>query len=78
MRLRDLVDLLQKANVGQNSYAIMGQGMVDEVLSLSPQDRRSLIDEAADVKRFRAKIAGRSQPPRGHARQYGEGSVDHR
>ena len=57
VRLRDLVDLLQKANVGQNSYAIMGQGMVDEVLSLSPQDRRSLIDEAADVKRFRAKIA---------------------
>ena len=57
IRLRDLNDLLQKANVGQNSYAIMGQGMVDEVLSLSPQDRRSLIDEAADVKPFRQKIA---------------------
>ena len=57
VRLRDLSDLLLKANVGQNSYAIMGQGMVDEVLSLSPQDRRSLIDEAADVKRFRQKIA---------------------
>ncbi len=56
IRLRDLNDLLQKANVGQNSYAIMGQGMVDEVLSLSPKDRRSLIDEAADVKRFRQKI----------------------
>ena len=56
IRLRDLNDLLQKANVGQNSYAIMGQGMVDEVLSLSPRDRRSLIDEAADVKRFRQKI----------------------
>ena len=56
IRLRDLNDLLQKANVGQNSYAIMGQGMVDEVLSLSPQDRRSLIDEAADVKPFRQKI----------------------
>ena len=57
IRLRDLNDLLQKANVGQNSYAIMGQGMVDEVLSLSPQERRSLIDEAADVKPFRTKIA---------------------
>lgn len=57
IRLRDLNDLLQKANVGQNSYAIMGQGMVDEVLSLSPQDRRSLIDEAAEVKPFRQKIA---------------------
>ncbi len=57
IRLRDLQDLLTKANVGQNSYAIMGQGMVDEVLSRSPQDRRSLIDEAADVKRFRQQIA---------------------
>ncbi len=57
IRLRDLNDLLQKANVARNSYAVMGQGMVDEVLSLSPQDRRSLIDEAADVKRFRQKIA---------------------
>ena len=57
VRLRDIVELLQKANVGQNSYAVMGQGMVDEVLSMSPQERRSLVDEAADIKRFRTKIA---------------------
>ncbi len=56
VRLRDIVDLLVKADVGQNSYAIMGQGLVDEVLSMSPDERRVFLDEAADVKRFRSKI----------------------
>lgn len=56
VRLRDVIDLLMKADVGQNSYSIMGQGLVDEVLSMSPEERRSFLDEAADVKRFRLKI----------------------
>jgi len=56
VRLRDVIDLLMKGDVGQNSYSIMGQGLVDEVLSMSPDDRRSFLDEAADVKRFRLKI----------------------
>lgn len=56
VRLRDVLDLLMKGDVGQNSYAIMGQGLVDEVLSMTPDDRRSFLDEAADVKRFRVKI----------------------
>ena len=56
VRLRDLSDLLMKADVGQNSYTIMGQGLVDEVLSMSPEQRRVFLDEAADVKRFRMRI----------------------
>lgn len=56
VRLRDVLDLLMKGDVGQNSYSIMGQGLVDEVLSMSPDERRSFLDEAADVKRFRSKI----------------------
>jgi chromosome segregation protein len=56
VRLRDVADLLMKGDVGQNSYSIMGQGLVDEVLSMSSDDRRSFLDEAADVKRFRVKV----------------------
>ncbi|MBI2765577.1 MAG: chromosome segregation protein SMC [Chloroflexi bacterium] len=56
VRLRDITDLLMKGDVGQNSYSIMGQGLVDEVLSMSAEERRSFLDEAADVKRFRSKI----------------------
>ncbi len=56
VRLRDIIDLLMKGDVGQNSYSIMGQGLVDEVLSMTPDERRGFLDEAADVKRFRLKI----------------------
>lgn len=56
VRLRDILDLLMKGDVGQNSYSIMGQGLVDEVLSMTPDERRAFLDEAADVKRFRTKI----------------------
>ena len=56
VRLRDIIDLLMKGDVGQNSYSIMGQGLVDEVLSMTADERRGFLDEAADVKRFRTKI----------------------
>ncbi len=56
VRLRDIVDLLMKGDVGQNSYSIMGQGLVDEVLTMNPDERRGFLDEAADVKRFRTRI----------------------
>lgn len=56
VRLRDILDLFLKAQIGQNSYAILGQGTVDSVLSLRPEERRTLIEEAADVRRHRLKI----------------------
>src|SRR3990172_9550760 len=39
VRLRDVIDLLMKGDVGQNSYSIMGQGLVDEVLTMTPDER---------------------------------------
>jgi len=56
VRLRDVVELFQRAQVGQNSYAFMGQGMVEQVLSLRPEDRRALIEEAAEVRIYRGKL----------------------
>ena len=56
VRLRDVVELFMRAQVGQNSYAFMGQGMVEQVLSLRPEDRRALIEEAADVRLYRNKL----------------------
>lgn len=56
VRLREVVDLFLTAQLGQNSYAILGQGMVDLVLSLKPEERRGLIEEAADVRRHRVRI----------------------
>ncbi|MFQ5382133.1 MAG: AAA family ATPase, partial [Dehalococcoidia bacterium] len=56
VRLRDLTDLLLQGKVGQNSYTIMGQGLVDEVLVMSAVDRRGMVDEAADVRRYRVRV----------------------
>jgi chromosome segregation protein len=56
VRLRDVIELFQRAELGQNSYAFMGQGMVEQALSLRPEDRRALIEEAADVRIYRSKL----------------------
>ncbi|MDA0300895.1 MAG: chromosome segregation protein SMC [Chloroflexi bacterium] len=56
VRLADVLDLFRRAQVGQNSYAHMSQGLVDEVLALKPQDRRALIEEAADLRRHRHQL----------------------
>jgi chromosome segregation protein len=56
VRLTDVLDLFRRAQVGQNSYAHMSQGLVDEVLALRPGERRELIEEAADLKRHRHQL----------------------
>ena len=56
VRLMDVQDLFRRAQVGQNSYAMMSQGLVDEVLALRPVERRDLIEEAADVHRHRLEL----------------------
>jgi chromosome segregation protein len=55
-KLRDIQLLLATAKVSQNSYAIIGQGLVESVLNLRPEERREMIEEAADIQRYRLKI----------------------
>ncbi len=56
VRLREIQTLLAKASASQNSYAIIGQGLVESVLNLRADERRQLIEEAADIQRYRLKI----------------------
>jgi chromosome segregation protein len=56
VRLRDIQDLFLHAHLGQSGFTFMGQGLVEEVLSLRPEERRSLIEEVADVRRYRIKL----------------------
>ncbi len=49
VRLRDVQELL--APVGQ-SFTVVGQGLADELLSLRPEDRRVLFEEAAGIRPF--------------------------
>jgi len=54
-RLADIQLLLAKANFGQRTYSIIGQGMADSVLSASLAERKELFDEAVGVKQFQIK-----------------------
>jgi len=56
VRLKDITDLFLRANASQSSYAIIGQGLVETILNLRPEERRFLLEEAADVQRYRLKI----------------------
>jgi chromosome segregation protein len=56
VRLKDVTDLFLRASASQSSYAIIGQGLVETVLSLRPEERRLLLEEAADVQRYRSRI----------------------
>ena len=56
VRLREIQELFHNSGLGAGGYALMGQGLVDEVLRLRPIERRRLIEEAADVRRHRRKM----------------------
>lgn len=55
VRLQDILILLAKANFGQKSYSIVGQGMVDQILHSSPLERKKFFDEATGVKQYQIK-----------------------
>jgi chromosome segregation protein len=55
VRLQDTADLLAKAGVGKESYAIINQGMADAILAATPLERRTIIEDAAGVKQYQIK-----------------------
>jgi chromosome segregation protein len=54
-RLRDIQEIFLGTGLGPNSYAIIEQGRVGQLLSSKPTDRRALIEEAAGITKFKAK-----------------------
>ncbi|MEE8200867.1 MAG: AAA family ATPase [Candidatus Acidoferrales bacterium] len=54
-RLRDIQQLFLGTGLGPESYAIIEQGRVDQILSSRPADRRVLIEEAAGVSKYKTK-----------------------
>ncbi len=49
VRLRDIQDLLGSVGLAERNYTIIGQGLVDSVLSLRPEERIKLFEEAAGI-----------------------------
>lgn len=54
-RLGDVYQLLAQGGVSGETYVVVGQGLVDQALSLRPDERRAMLDEAAGVKPLQAK-----------------------
>ena len=55
VRLRDIKELFLDTGVGTNAYSIIEQGKVDAMLLANPMERRSILEEAAGVAKFRQR-----------------------
>ncbi len=52
-RLKDINELFMDTGLGREGYSIIGQGKIDEILSIKSADRREVFEEAAGISRFR-------------------------
>ena len=54
-RLSDIKDIFMGTGLGGESYAMIGQERIGQILSSKPLDRRGIIEEAAGITRFKTK-----------------------
>ena len=55
VRMLDVHLLLAKAQFGQHSYSIVGQGTIDKMLAVTPAERKDFLDEASGIKEYQIK-----------------------
>ena len=54
-RLRDIQDIFMGTGLGPESYAIIEQGRIGQILSSRPHDRRAIVEEAAGITKFKTR-----------------------
>ncbi|MEZ5236290.1 MAG: AAA family ATPase [Acidimicrobiales bacterium] len=54
-RLLDIQELLSDAGVGRNQHVIISQGQIDAILNARPEERRTIIEEAAGILKYRRR-----------------------
>lgn len=57
VRLKDIQELFYDTGLGKESYSIIGQGKIDSILSLRPEERRMIFEEAAGIMKYKNKKA---------------------
>ncbi|MCP5068453.1 MAG: AAA family ATPase, partial [bacterium] len=55
VRLRDVQDFFRDTGIGTKGYTIVEQGRIAEIVSAKPEERRSLIEEAAGISKYKAR-----------------------
>ena len=54
-RLRDIQEMFMGVGLGPDSYAIIEQGRIGQILATKPMERRAIIEEAAGVTKYKTK-----------------------
>ncbi len=54
-RLKDITELFMDTGIGARAYSIIEQGKIGMILNAKPEERRSLIEEAAGVTKYKAR-----------------------
>ncbi len=57
VRLKDITNALLHAQLGPDSYSVIGQGSVDELIMQRPEERRVAFESAADIRRHHLKLS---------------------
>ena len=52
-RLKDINEMFMDTGLGREGYSNIGQGRIDEILSLKSADRREIFEEAAGISKYR-------------------------
>ena len=52
-RLKDIHEMFMDTGMGREGYSNIGQGRIDEILSLKSADRREIFEEAAGISKYR-------------------------
>lgn len=55
VRLKDLTSLILDSGIGKESFNIIGQGQIDNILSEKPAERRVMFEEAAGVLKYKKR-----------------------
>lgn len=54
-RLKDITTLFMDTGIGKEGYSLIGQGKIDAILSGKADERRSLLEEAAGIVKFKSR-----------------------
>ena len=52
-RLKDIQELFMDTGLGKDGFSVIGQGKIEEILTLHAEERRGLIEEAAGISKYK-------------------------
>ncbi len=54
-RLSDIREMFMDSGISNNSLALIGQGRIQEVVNMKPEERRLLLEDAAGIVKYRTR-----------------------